>query len=31
MELENYNEAVSTIKQAILQSQYRAAKLVTGE
>lgn len=26
-----YTEAVSTIKQAILQSQYRAAKLVTGE
>ena len=31
MEKGNYNEAVSTIKQAILQSQYRAAKLVTGE
>ena len=27
----NYRNAVSTIKQAILQSQYRAAKLVTGE
>ena len=26
-----YTNAVSTIKQAILQSQYRAAKLVTGE
>lgn len=26
-----YRNAVSTIKQAILQSQYRAAKLVTGE
>ena len=26
-----YKNAVSTIKQAILQSQYRAAKLVTGE
>ena len=31
MEKGIYNEAVSTIKQAILQSQYRAAKLVTGE
>ena len=28
---ENYNEAVKAIKQAILQSQYRAAKLITGE
>ena len=27
----NYTNAVCTIKQAILQSQYRAAKLVTGE
>ena len=26
-----YRNAVSTIKQAILQSQYRAAKLMTGE
>ena len=26
-----YRNAVCTIKQAILQSQYRAAKLVTGE
>ena len=26
-----YRNAVSTIKQAILQIQYRAAKLVTGE
>ena len=26
-----YRNAVSTIKQVILQSQYRAAKLVTGE
>ena len=26
-----YKNAVSTIKQVILQSQYRAAKLVTGE
>ena len=31
MEFEIYNEAVNTIKQAILQSQYRSAKLVTGE
>ena len=31
MGLDNYNEAVNAIKQAILQSQYRAAKLVTGE
>lgn len=29
--ISNYRNAVSTIKQAILQSQYRAAKLVTGE
>ena len=27
----NYTNAVCTIKQAVLQSQYRAAKLVTGE
>ena len=26
-----YKNAISTIKQVILQSQYRAAKLVTGE
>ena len=31
MATENYNEAVSIIKQAILQSQYRAAKMITGE
>lgn len=31
MATENYNEAVRTIKQAILQSQYRAAKMITGE
>ncbi len=30
-ELATLQEAVSTIKQAILQSQYRAAKLITGE
>lgn len=30
-ELSTLREAVSTIKQAILQSQYRAAKLITGE
>ena len=30
-ELVTLQEAVSTIKQAILQSQYRAAKLITGE
>lgn len=30
-ELSTLQEAVSTIKQAILQSQYRAAKLITGE
>ena len=30
-ELSKLQDAVSTIKQAILQSQYRAAKLVTGE
>lgn len=30
-ELSLLREAVSTIKQAILQSQYRAAKLITGE
>lgn len=29
--ISKYRNAVSTIKQAILQSQYRAAKLVTGE
>ncbi len=30
-ELQQYNEAVRTIKQAILHSQYRSAKLITGE
>ena len=30
-ELSTLQEAVSTIKQAILESQYRAAKLITGE
>lgn len=30
-ELSTLREAVSTIKQAILQSQYRAVKLITGE
>ncbi len=30
-EISTLREAVSTIKQAILQSQYRAAKLITGE
>lgn len=30
-EISTLREAVSTIKQAILKSQYRAAKLVTGE
>lgn len=30
-ELSTLQEAVSSIKQAILQSQYRAAKLITGE
>lgn len=29
--IQQYKQAVSVIKQAILQSQYRAAKLVTGE
>lgn len=29
--MQQYREAVSTIKGAILQSQYRAAKLITGE
>lgn len=29
--ISKYRNAVSTIKQAILQSQYIAAKLVTGE
>lgn len=29
--IQQYQQAVSVIKQAILQSQYRAAKLVTGE
>ena len=29
--ISKYRNAVSTIKQSILQSQYRAAKLVTGE
>ena len=29
--IQPYREAVSSIKQAILHSQYRAAKLVTGE
>ena len=28
---QQYDEAVTAIKQAILQSQYRSAKLVTGE
>ncbi len=28
---QQYNEAVDAIKQAILQSQYRSAKLITGE
>ncbi|MBR2051637.1 MAG: hypothetical protein IKM23_06345 [Bacteroidales bacterium] len=30
-ELKLYNNAVSLIKQAILQSQYRSVKLITGE
>ncbi len=30
-DMQQYNEAVSTIKQAILQSQYRSVKLITGE
>lgn len=30
-EMQQYREAVSSIKQAILHSQYRAAKLITGE
>lgn len=30
-EISTLREAVNTIKQAILQSQYRAAKLITGE
>lgn len=30
-EIQQYREAVSSIKQAILHSQYRAAKLITGE
>ena len=30
-ELSTLQDAVSTIKHAILQSQYRAAKLITGE
>ncbi len=30
-ENQQYNEAVSIIKQAILQSQYRSVKLITGE
>ena len=29
--IQPYREAASTIKQAILHSQYRAAKLITGE
>lgn len=29
--IQPYREAVSSIKQAILHSQYRAAKLITGE
>ena len=29
--LQEYSQAVTVIKDAILQSQYRAAKLVTGE
>ena len=28
---QQYNEAVTAIKQAILQSQYRSVKLITGE
>lgn len=30
-EMQPFREAVATIKEAILQSQYRAAKLITGE
>ena len=30
-DIQPYREAVSSIKQAILHSQYRAAKLITGE
>ena len=30
-ELQLYNNAVGLIKQAILQSQYRSVKLITGE
>lgn len=30
-EIQQYREAVATIKEAILHSQYRAAKLITGE
>lgn len=30
-EMQQFREAVATIKEAILQSQYRAAKLITGE
>lgn len=30
-EMQQFREAVSSIKQAILHSQYRAAKLITGE
>ena len=30
-DIQQYQEAVSSIKQAILHSQYRAAKLITGE
>ena len=30
-ELQSYNNAVGLIKQAILQSQYRSVKLITGE
>ncbi len=31
LELQQYSNAVNTIKNAILQSQYRAVKLITGE
>ena len=30
-DMQHYNEAVNVIKQAILQSQYRSVKLITGE
>ena len=29
--IQQYKQAVSVIKEAILHSQYRAAKMVTGE